>query len=253
MWMDVAMLTTKRFLRWIVPLMIAAAPMSALAAAPPTPARAADVANADWLERVHQDLFGRPIAPAAMHAYMLALDSGTPRQQVVATMLGSTEYRASAVTSAYRELTGRAPDAQTTNAFVVALGTTATIESVMAQIVGSPEYFKRAGGTNDGYVGAIYRDLLHRAPTAAERSYARADVVRRTRAAVAQSLLMTDEAHRALVSSYFARYLHRAVDPQSLAKYTAMLASGARREAVLAAIFASSDYVNARPPANARG
>jgi hypothetical protein len=42
---------------------------------------------------------------------------------------------------------------------------------VLADIVGSQEYFQNAGSTPQGFVAAVYRDLLGRQPTPAELDY----------------------------------------------------------------------------------
>ena len=45
------------------------------------------------------------------------------------------------------------------------------IESPTAFIMGSPEYYACAGGTPNGFVSAMFQDVLHRAPDAGGRAY----------------------------------------------------------------------------------
>jgi hypothetical protein len=44
-------------------------------------------------------------------------------------------------------------------------------DSVLAGILGSDEYYKRAGGTPDGFVGLLFRDIVKRQPSPSEMDF----------------------------------------------------------------------------------
>jgi Domain of unknown function (DUF4214) len=109
-------------------------------------------------------LLNRSVDPVGEAGWTNLLNQGVSRQIIVGVIEQSVEYRTDEVERLYQQLLNRNADAQGLNGFVNALGSGATILQVEAAIVGSPEFFQDAGGTNQGFVTALYGDLLHRAP-----------------------------------------------------------------------------------------
>jgi Domain of unknown function (DUF4214) len=120
----------------------------------------------------------------------------------------------------------------------------ATDEDVMAAILGSPEYLStRGGGTNAGFVSAMYQDLLGRAPTAGEQAqWDTAFGAGATRAQVALQVLHSTEFRTRLIQSWFQAYLGRAPTQVELNFYLGQLAGGATDEQIQAAILGSQEF-----------
>jgi hypothetical protein len=70
----------------------------------------------------------------------------------------------------YAQFLHRAPDPGAA-IWIQALQSGQQPESVLSQILGSGEYFVNAGNTNEGFINAIYRDVLSRPPTPGEMAY----------------------------------------------------------------------------------
>src|SRR5207253_3690630 len=115
---------------------------------------------------------------------------------------------------------------------------------VEAIIAGSPEYFSvRAGGTNDGFINAIYSDLLHRAPDPGGQATFSQFLKTGTTAQAAALILGSPEYKQDLVDSFYVQFLHRHADANGLATFTGLLESGVRDEVVIADILSSAEYM----------
>ena len=120
------------------------------------------------------------------------------------------------------------------------------MEQVQAALAGSREYFlTRGGGTNDGFLDAIYGDFLNRAPDAAGRAtWDRALANGTTTGQVAAAILNTIEYRQNLVGEFYLLYLERNADLPGLNSLVNMLSAGARDEQVIAIMVASDEFFN---------
>ena len=99
-----------------------------------------DRTDSEWLEGAYQSLLGRPSDLLGKRAWLDVLASGTSREQVVADMQRSPEYRNVFIDQAYRNLLGRAPNVEGTNYWSKALEGGQSFDSVIANIKRSEEY-----------------------------------------------------------------------------------------------------------------
>jgi hypothetical protein len=115
---------------------------------------------------------------------------------------------------------------------------------VFTDLAGSQEYFdQRGGGTNDGFLSALYQDILGRAiDPSGKAAFEQALANGITRAQVAAQLFASAEYEQNLVNGYYATYLHRTADPGGLAFFSGQLANGTRDEDVLAQMLGSQEY-----------
>jgi hypothetical protein len=130
------------------------------------------------------------------------------------------------------------------NVFVNFLGSGGTPEQAQSLIAGSAEYFQnRGGGTNDGFLTALYQDALGRAADPAGRSaFDQALASGATPTQVAAAIFASDEYRHDLVQGFYLRYLHRPADAGGLSAFVNALKAGARDQDVIAAILASGEY-----------
>jgi hypothetical protein len=139
------------------------------------------------------------------------MKNGASRTQVASQLMRSSEYINLHVRELYNTYLHRAPGSEASS-FAGMLQQGASSEQVESLILGSVEYFKeRGGGTNAGFVSALYQDLLGRpADTQAVAMFTQQLSAGGTRAALAQQILTSAEARQRRINALYSRYLHRA-------------------------------------------
>lgn len=121
---------------------------------------------------------------------------------------------------------------------------------VMADLLASPEYrTRRGGGTDGGWVDALYRDALGRPADAAGRQYFLDQLAAgRTRGSIAAFFTGGTEGTRALVRRLMVELLRRPADAPSVDFYAGRLAAGNTVEQVISVLLASSEYLAKASP-----
>jgi hypothetical protein len=206
---------------------------------------AAATANEMFLARLYTDLLQRTPDTVGLVGFATALDQGMSRTQAAQVMEASGEFHSLQVQGLYRSLLHRDVDPSGLagfNAFLAAGGTSAQVSDYL---LASPEYFQRAGGTDAGFVAALYSDLLHRAPEATGAAAWQALLAGgQTRARIAAEMLQTEEAQAAALHEIYQEYLHRPADDFGLSHFLAFLHNGGTREQAIAIIVGSAEYMN---------
>lgn len=123
----------------------------------------ANSANARWLVSLYADVFDRAADLGGLDHWLARVAAGGERSRLVVarSFLSSQEGSRNEAVVAYRELLGRSPDPQGL-VFWTNYLRTGSVNSLRFQHLASLEYYRNAGGTNDGYVRQLYRDLLGR-------------------------------------------------------------------------------------------
>src|SRR5205807_4379797 len=172
------------------------------------------------------------------------LDAGMSRVQFVQAIESSVEYRSKVVQSIYVALLHRSADSGGLAGFVNFLSSGGTVEQVQVMIASSGEYFaNRSGGTNAGFVDALYQDALGRAADPGGRaSFLAALANGASRQAVADAIFHSDEYRQDLIKSDYQRFLHRAADSGGLNGWLTALRNGMRDEDVAARIVGGDEY-----------
>ncbi|HEV3443385.1 MAG TPA: DUF4214 domain-containing protein [Gemmataceae bacterium] len=202
--------------------------------------------NQRFISEVYHDLLKRPVDASGLATWTALLNQGTSRNQVILMVESNQEYHAVVVQELYQTLLHRPADQTGLTGFVNLLGAGGTVEQVKAALAGSREYFvNRGGGTNDGFLNAIYGDFLNRAPDDAGRAaWDHALATGTTTGQVAAAILNTTEYRQNLVAGFYLQYLERNADQAGLNALVNMLSAGARDEQVLAIIVASDEFFN---------
>jgi uncharacterized protein GlcG (DUF336 family) len=198
-----------------------------------------------FINQAFRDLLRRDADPAALSLYGGALgQSGLNRGGVALAIEASPEFRAAEVQGLYGVFLGRAADPAGVAAFNAVIDAGRPVEAFEAQLLGSPEYYRnRGGGTDDGFITALYADLLGRAADPGARTFLGQALARGIpRTQVAAAVLASDEYRQDLVQSFYGRFLGRAADAGGLAAYTAFLRQGGRDEYVISALVGSDEY-----------
>jgi plastocyanin len=199
--------------------------------------------NQKWLTQVYSDLLHRDLDPSGLATWSNLLNQGGSRTQVVTLIESSLEHRTDVVEALYSQLLKRAADSTGLDAFVTFLGNGGTAVEVKAAILGSEKYFHLHGGTADGFLSAVFQDVLNRSVDASgAQSWGMALAGGTSREAVATDILASLESATNEVQSLFNDFLHRAADPSGLNSFTTALKQGTSTEAAIAAIISSDEY-----------
>jgi hypothetical protein len=194
--------------------------------------------NQRYVSELYRDMLRRQVEPMGLAFWSSLLDQGVSRFDVVLGIENSIEYKTDVIQDMYRQLLHRDADAFGLRTFVRYLQSGGSQEQVEALILNSPEYFqRRAKETNDGFLDALYQDVLSRAADSVGRktfgSELAAGVAPRQ---IADQVFASAEYRFDLVTAYYARYLDRALDPTGQRTWTELKRTGASNEDVLAAI-----------------
>jgi autotransporter-associated beta strand protein len=200
--------------------------------------------NQRFVTQVYQDLLQRAVDSSGLAFWSGQLDHGTSRSQVVSGIESSLEYRTVLVRGFYQTYLHRPADPVGLSSFVAMLGAGSTDEQVQSLITGSQEYFQtRGGGTNDGFLSALYQDALNRMiDPGGHMTFLNALNNGAARSDVAATIFASTEYRNDLVQGYYMRFLHRAADAAGQAAWVNMLQAGARDEDVIAGIVGSAEY-----------
>lgn len=199
--------------------------------------------NRRFVHAAYRDLLGRLGDGAGIDRLVARLDGGADRSSVAAELSGTSEYRRHLVDDLYLAYLGR-PAAENERIFfdvVIRDGRRLDVDSF---ILGSDEYREKAGGTDEGFVDAVFGDVLGRPPSADERA-AFLDHLRRggTRNQLARLLLSGSEGRSVQVKRLFLTYLRRSAKPDEITFWRDRLQSGIREETVINSLLGSTEYL----------
>jgi uncharacterized protein GlcG (DUF336 family) len=206
-----------------------------------------------FVAQAYRDLLHREADSGGLVAFSTALENGTATRAMVALAIqGSAEYQANETQSLYQTFLHRAADPSGFAAFTAFFAAGGTIEQAEVVLAASPEYFQsRAGGSNDGFLTALYQDVLHRAvDPSGQAAFSQALNQGVGRDQVASVLLSSPEYHQLIVESFYQQFLHRAADPPGLSVFAGSLDAGGRDEWVVVAIVGSNEYYAGADPGN---
>ena len=215
-------------------------------------------ANQLFVIKVYKDLLGRVPDSGGLANWSSQLDQGTSRSQVVLAIETNpaNEYYTKLVAGFYQFYLHRAEGASDGSApanFVSQLAAGTPIEQVRAFFTNSAEYFNtRGGGTNTGFVNALYLDAFNTpnrvASDAGAASYAmQLDNHTLTRAQVSAFIFGSQEFQDDLVQGFYNQFLGRSGSNSEIAGWAQQLASGTPDQQVVAMILGSAESFG-KPP-----
>ena len=198
-----------------------------------------------WLDEVFVDLLHREIDQGSRDAFFPRFQAGLSLTQAALDVLHSVEYRTLLIQGFYNTFLHRAATPTELASFMAMLAGGATDEDVMAAILSSEEYYAtRGGGTNSGFITALYQDLLGRSPSSAEQAqWDAAFGAGATRQQVALQVLKSTEFRTRLLKGWFQAYLGRQPTDVELNFYLSHFAAGETDEMIQAEILGSTEFV----------
>ena len=198
-----------------------------------------------WLDEVFVNLLHREIDQGSREAFFPRFQAGLSLTQAALDVLHSVEYRTLLIQGFYNTFLHRTATPTELATSLAMLAGDATDEDVMAAILGSQEYYaNRGGGTNAGFITALYQDLLGRSPSSAEQAqWDAAFGAGATREQVAMQVLKSTEFRTRLLKGWFQAYLGRQPTDVELNFYLSHFAAGETDEMIQAEILGSTEFV----------
>jgi subtilase family serine protease len=192
---------------------------------------------------VYEDLLRRSPDSGGLSYWVGALASGWSDAQVAYAIAASSEHGDDLVSGWYQTFLGRVADAGGLSYWIGALGSGSSDEQVIAGILGSSELYFDSGSSSDGFVSAVYEDLLDRSPDSGGLSYWVGALANGwSRAQVAYTIATSNEYRDDLVSGWYQTFLGRVADAGGLSYWVGVLGSGSSDEQVIAGILGSPEF-----------
>jgi uncharacterized secreted protein with C-terminal beta-propeller domain len=196
-----------------------------------------------FVAQVYRDLLGREAEAAGLTHWKRLLDEGATRDDVVRQILDSRERRGRDVQGLYNELLARSAEPAGLEAWLGVLESGRTTADVRAAILGSPEYYQRHGGTDAGFLEAVYRDVLHRViDSTGAAVWALTLAGGRSRDAVARDIAASTEGRTRTVGDLYAGLLDRPADDAGQGAFVAALIQGVTEEFIRGLFVSSAEY-----------
>jgi hypothetical protein len=203
----------------------------------------------DYVTQVYIDLLDRAVDPGGLSYWTTAVTEGTSFDQLVLDIESSPEFRYDQIGNWYEKYLDRTPDL----GGLVYWGSqleNESFEPVQAGILGSNEFFNDAGGTNAGFLSALYKDVLGRAVDATGESTYGAELNSgMSRTAVAFQVLTSPEYQENLINNYYEQFLHRSADSTGMSFWSSQLSQGVTDQEMIAGLMSSSEYLSRIPNA----
>ena len=210
----------------------------------------ASTPNQRFIAQVYLDLFHQIVDTGGLAYWTSFLDQGVARSTVVFAIerSGSNQFQSLEVQQIYARFLDRPAEPAALNYGVNFLNSGGTVQQLSANVLGSPEYYQtQGGGTNQGFLEAMYQDVLRRpidsGALASDQLYLAQGG---SRSLLALSVTTSVEASQLFVEDAYETYLGRQADPGGLAYYTQSLQTGSTYEQVIAALVGSPEFFQNR-------
>jgi MBG domain (YGX type)/Bacterial Ig-like domain (group 3)/Domain of unknown function (DUF4214) len=201
--------------------------------------------NEQFVAQVYLDLLKRPVDAGGLATWTGALASGVSRTQVVLAIEASKEYDTNLVESFYQQYLLRAGDAAGVNGWVAYLEAGGAVSQLRDFFIGSQEYFlTRGGGTNAGFLSALYHDAFNRNvdPSGLNGWGLILSQGQLSRADVAVAIFSSPEFYQDLVNGFYMQCLRRPADQGGLNTFVNLLQAGTTEQNIIAYLMGSDEY-----------
>jgi hypothetical protein len=171
-----------------------------------------------FVENLYRELLGREpdtVGAASWVAFLQQNDSAGGRMQVIQGFMNSPEYAVHYVTTLYEVILGRAPDPAGLQFWSQKMGQPGTPDSnsgsadeknIVAAFFGSDEFYLKSGNTPQGWINALYEDILGRSPDSGGAMFWANELATRgsgDRDGIVRDLLTTPEAAHDLLDTFY--------------------------------------------------
>ncbi|HEU5430906.1 MAG TPA: DUF4214 domain-containing protein [Thermomicrobiales bacterium] len=207
-------------------------------------------ANDRWVNEIYGDSLGRQADSGALGYWSGLVAKDANRNLIASAIESSDEYRGRQVEALFQTYLHRSADPGASAYFLARLAAGATCEDLAAVLIGSDEYLHyRGGGTSDGFLDALYQDVLGRSVDSGARVYFDKQLAAGApRSRIAAVLLSSDEYRQLLVQRFYQHYLDHDTTSGSTSFWLAYMKQGGRDEQVIADIVGSDEFFQKTAP-----
>ena len=197
----------------------------------------------EFVTAAYQDVLGRGPEPAGLSYWLGRLASGMPRGDMANAFNSSDEYYLLKIREAYNRALNRDPEPSGQSYWLAKLQRRElSPENIYATFLYSDEMYNvQGGGTNPGYVNALYQELLGRPAEADGMNYWLDRLGRERRSIVSDGIWYSNEKYNVRVEEAFQTFLGRSADAGAVS-YWSGYAKAYGPTAMRAAIMASNEY-----------
>lgn len=200
--------------------------------------------NERFISQVYLDFLERPVDASGLAYWDAQLAAGESRQDVVYSIEQTSEFANVTVEGLYQRYLHRAADPVGLSNFSNQLLQGDTIEQISASIAGSQEFYvTQGGGTNAGFLNALYEDALGRPIDPFALSWWQFNMaLGASPTQVARVVLSTPEYRRDVVQEAYRDLLGREADPLAVVHWVTVLTFGGTDQYVYSRIAGSQEY-----------
>jgi hypothetical protein len=200
-------------------------------------------ANTNYVNQLYLTFLGRNADSRGLALFTGQLAAGMSRATVVKEITSSTEFLTDIVQNEYARVLRRAPDSGGMQTALTFLQNGGTVEQLDCNLASSPEFFNaEGGGTNQGFVNALYRAKLGRSPDAGSQTYLNELQGGASLQSVCQQVITSTEFQSDEVNGLYARVLQRSADTNGFNQMLAALQSAGTESAVAANLAVSDEF-----------
>ncbi len=204
-----------------------------------------------YIEQAYLDILGRSVDPAGLAYWTAVLSSGAPRSVLPTALTNSLEYQTKTIDQMYRTYLDRTVDSSGLAFGLSFYGKNPAVTAdvnltdfLKSYILSSNEYFADAGGTNSGYLTALFFDLFGRGIDSGAASFYGGQLASgMSRLAVEKELQFSPEGVNDEVNALYVHYLRRNADSPGLSFFGSFLLSGGRMEDIIVSLVSSDEYL----------
>jgi hypothetical protein len=199
--------------------------------------------NQLYVSAVYQDLLSRPVDATGLAFWSGQLDIGGARSTLINLIDHSAEYFATVIKPAYQEFRGRAADPSGLDFWINQMFGGLTDEQLEAVFIGSSEYYQHSGGTDKGWVDAMYQNLLGRKPDSQGEEFWVGRLSQGvSRSSVALGFAASTEREKQHVQADYLRFLGRSAGQSEVDYWVGQFGKGVTNEDIITGFISSDEY-----------
>lgn len=197
-----------------------------------------------YVEALYTDLLHRTGSATEVAGFVQLIRQGVSPQQIAGAFTNSPEFRTNVITGFYQNLLGRTPDASEVQFWLGQMAAGLPEDLVEARFLGSNEFLARAGGTFQGWLGAVYQDVLGRGlDSTGQAVWTSALLGGSPLPAIALNILRSFESDARIIGQVYTSLLRRAPDSLGQASWSIQLTAGLTEAAFQTQVAASPEYI----------
>jgi Ig-like domain from next to BRCA1 gene/Domain of unknown function (DUF4214) len=208
--------------------------------------------NTAYVSALYRDVLQRSAGYDGLNAWVPGLDNGSKTfAEVARSFITSTEYHQIRVRDMFSAYLHRGIDDYSLSNYVKSGG---SLRSMRISILTSQEYYSLHGSNGQGYVTALYQDLLGRTPRYGDaQTWVNMMNNGHSRADVASGIYASPEGYGRVIDSLYGAFLKRAADAPGKAQNLQMMERGVTEEDIAVGLLTSAEYVNRVQAGNGNG